>query len=234
MDGVITIVARAIRVLRRVYSRKGIFLLISLAVFLISLAFLAHFDMLPDPSASGAGRGTEAAAQVTLQKTTPLVTGEAPKDTQPFAPATELPVKIVIPAIHLSKPVVNPDTTNIALLDKALRAGAVRYPLSARLGERGNVIIFGHSSYLPFANPLYKTFDGIQKLAKGDSILVSASARTYVYAVDTVSKESATSAAIPLTVPGKELTLSTCDSFGKKTDRFIVTAHLVDSYPVGS
>jgi sortase (surface protein transpeptidase) len=55
-----------------------------------------------------------------------------------------------------------------------------------------------------------------------------------VYAVDSVQQMSATSDAIPLTSTGYTLTLATCDSFGKKTDRFVVTATLVGSYALGS
>jgi sortase (surface protein transpeptidase) len=65
-------------------------------------------------------------------------------------------------------------------------------------------------------------------------ITVSSSDLTYEYSVDTVSQENANSAAIPLTVSGSELTLSTCDSFATKSDRFVVTATLVDSHPIGS
>ena len=58
--------------------------------------------------------------------------------------------------------------------------------------------------------------------------------RAYVYSVDTVNKEDANADAIPLTVTGAKLTLSTCDLFGEKTDRFVVTASLVESHPLGA
>ena len=59
--------------------------------------------------------------------------------------ATELPIKIEIPKINLSAVVVNPTITTVAVLDKELLKGAVRYPTSAKLGEDGNVVLFGHS-----------------------------------------------------------------------------------------
>jgi hypothetical protein len=61
----------------------------------------------------------------------------------------DLPVKIVIPSINVSAPVANPDTTNVDALDTYLLKGAARYPTSATLDQQGNVILFGHSSYLP-------------------------------------------------------------------------------------
>ncbi|HQU08308.1 MAG: hypothetical protein B7X04_04400 [Parcubacteria group bacterium 21-54-25] len=228
MNWTVALAARLVRASQRARKRKGIFLGLSLAVFLFSLAFLARLDLLPDAPPPAAA---SEASKVTLE-TSPLVSGTTTPVTSPLVPAVELPITVEIPTINLSTTVLNPNTTNISLLDKALLSGAVRYPLSARLGEAGNVIIFGHSSYLPFANPIYKTFDGIQKLKAGDTITVSSQAVAYVYAVDTVSKENISSAAIPLTVPGKELTLSTCDSFGAKSDRFVVTAHFVESHPI--
>ena len=107
----------------------------------------------------------------------------------------------------------------------------MRYPTSAKLGENGNVVLFGHSSYLPIVgNQAYKTFNGIQKLKAGDVITVSSSDEVYTYQVESMTKESANNAIIPLTVTGKELTLSTCDSFTTKTDRFVVVANFVESH----
>ena len=97
------------------------------------------------------------------------------------------------------------------------------------------MVIFGHSSYLPVVNnPSFKALNGIQKLHEGDTIAVSSSGTTYTYAVRTVSKEDADSAGIPLVVSGKVLTLATCDSFGTKSDRFVVVADFVESHPVSN
>jgi LPXTG-site transpeptidase (sortase) family protein len=148
----------------------------------------------------------------------------------------EMPVKIVASSIGLSATIANPATTNIEKLDEYLLSGAVRYPTSATLGQNGNVVIFGHSSYLPVViNRAYKTFDGIQKLKTGDHITVYSSTHSYTYSVTNVAQESVGSGAgIPLTTNGPTLTLATCDSFGKKTDRFVVTATLVGSSALGS
>jgi len=98
------------------------------------------------------------------------------------------------------------------------------------------VIIFGHSSYLPVViNQHFKTFDGIQNLKSGDLIYVYSGQHEFTYSVTGEQKESVLSNyAIPLTTSGHTLTLATCDSFTQKTDRFIVTATLVSSSPLGS
>ena len=203
-------------------ARKWSFLTVFLIVLLLTTAIAAAFDVLPDPSKAQADEQAKVLAPA--PSSVPLVIA-------PVEP--ELPTKIEIPAISLSVTVSNPDTTNIETLDQGLLSGAVRYPTSAELGAPGNVIIFGHSSYLPIVhNQAYKTFDGIQKLAQGDRITVTGSDHVYTYSVDTVRKADATEDSIPLTMGGSTLTLATCDSFGQKTDRFIVTATLVETDPI--
>ena len=222
MNGLVTITVRIIRACQRAYAKKGIFFGLFICVFLGSVIFLARFDLLPsvaNASENLLGSSTNQMAAISLNALSPML--------------PELPVKIVIPKINLSATVANPTTTDTNVLDQDLLSGAVRYPTSARLGENGNVVIFGHSSYLPIVgNQAYKTFDGIQKLVAGDLIIVSSSDEAYTYQVESVAKESANDAVIPLSVTGKELTLSTCDSFSATTDRFVVVADFVESHAI--
>lgn len=140
----------------------------------------------------------------------------------------ELPIGIEIPSVGVKANVANPTSTDVDDLDEALLKGAVRYPTSGKLGEEGNVLVFGHSSYLPVVhNQSFKAFNEISKLEKGAPIFVYSDGRRYAYAVDTVEPADVANDAIPLSVDGSVLTLVTCNSFGDKTDRFIVTAHLV-------
>lgn len=205
---------------RNIYAKKWPFFGLFFAAFFLSAFALGTLGLLPD-------------APAPARTASPAITLAASSSAAAAAP--EAPVRLSIPAINLSVTVADPTTTNVAALDALLLRGAVRYPTSALLGENGNVVIFGHSSYLPIVgNPAYKTFDGIQKLAKGDTITVYSARAAYIYSVATVAKENATAAAIPLSVSGQVLTLSTCDSFGSKSDRFIVTANLVESHPLGA
>lgn len=140
----------------------------------------------------------------------------------------ELPTRIEIPSIGVAANITNPNTTNIEALDRALLGGAVRYPGTGKLGEEGNVLIFGHSSYLPVVqNQAYKAFNGIQNLKKGDRIVVYGDQSVYIYEVETVEESNTTTGEIALDVSGAKLTLATCDTFGAKSDRFIVTAELL-------
>ena len=216
MKRFIDFAVRLIRAGERAYARKWSFLGLFAVVFLVSVIVLGKSGLLPEVSSANKSKTTSAV-------THPQV-------------AAELPTKIEIPKINLSAVVVNPTITTVAVLDKELLKGAVRYPTSAKLGEDGNVVLFGHSSYLPVVgNQAYKTFNEIQKLVVGDSITVYSSDTAYTYRVRSVVKEVANgNTAVPLSVAGKILTLVTCNSFGAKEDRFVVTAELVESHPAGS
>jgi len=148
----------------------------------------------------------------------------------------EQPVRIIIPSIGINSRVRNPVSRDIATLDTALLSGVVRYPGSSKLGESGNMLLFGHSSYLPVVNNQnYKAFNGIQKLMKGDQVLVQSEGLEYVYRVTSVRKTDASEALIDLRKDGSlRLTLSTCNSFGSASERFIVEADFVGSYPIAS
>lgn len=225
MKGIIDVAMRLIRAFQRAYARKWVFLCLFAAAFLASVVVLGRLDLLPATSPVSTV-STNAAAASPLER----ASARAPSPIVDI----EMPTKITIPAINLAATVLNPTTTDVAMLDHTLLGGAVRYPTSARLGETGNTVLFGHSSYLPIVrNQAYKTFNGIQKLSAGDAVIVYSSDRAYTYRVRSVAKESAASGAgIPLSVTGRVLTLATCDSFGAKSDRFVVVADFVESHAI--
>lgn len=224
MQGIITVIARLVRAVGRVYTRKWSFLALFAVALFGSVSVLAELDLLPEASA-------------------PTAVVETVRATNSFAavdvssPArVEAPVQVEIAKIKLSATVLNPTATDIAILDRELLKGAVRYPTSASLGEAGNVILFGHSSYLPVVNnPAYKAFNDIQKLTAGDTVTVYSSTTAYTYEVKSVTKESVEeNKPIPLSIAGKKLTLVTCNSFATKSDRFVVVADFVESHPLGA
>jgi len=219
METLIGFAVRLLRAGKRIYEKKGSFFGVFAFIFLTSVVMLGKADLLPNASPTSVRADSDAV----------LTEG-----VRPAAAVSELPTKIEISAIGLSASIANPTTTDIEVLDQKLLAGAVRYPTSAKLGEKGNVVLFGHSSYLPVVgNQAYKTFNGIQKLSAGDIVTVSSSGTAYTYRVRDVVKESAAgNAGIELAVSGRVLTLATCNSFGKKTDRFVVTADFVESHAI--
>jgi LPXTG-site transpeptidase (sortase) family protein len=54
----------------------------------------------------------------------------------------------------------------------------------------------------------------------------------YLYRVDRVYETSADDAEVKIETGKPKLTLVTCDSFGSKSDRFVVEATLVESQPL--
>lgn len=215
----------------KAYARKWSFLAVFLVAFFGSFSLLLSVGFVPNAALPADADVAVESANSRASEISPLVADGGTGATA-LSRNGELPVSVKIPAINLSAEIANPTTTVVSALDTALLRGAVRYPTSARLGEEGNVVLFAHSSYLPVVNnQAYKTFDGIQNLKAGDRITVYSPSVAYTYAVRGVERENISSAAIPLSVAGRVLTLSTCDSFGKKSDRFIVTADFVGSHP---
>ena len=187
------------------------------ALFALTYAFMAAVDALPDPVRSA-----------------DTSNGTGPSQIDEANYVAEAPVRVVANAIGLDNTVLNPESTEVAELDAALLKGTVRYPTSVLLGVDGTMLIFGHSSYLPIVrNQNYKAFNGIQKLKAGDTVSVYSSAREYRYTVVGVRLANATEDVVELPANGKHLALVTCDSFGTKSDRFVVTADFVGAYELG-
>lgn len=138
-----------------------------------------------------------------------------------------IPDRLLIPSINVNTIVRNPVSADISKLDYELTKGAVRYPGSGTVGK-GNMFIFGHSTgFQVVINKAYKVFNDLHTLTKGDQILLQSGSATFVYTVSSVQKVNKNSTEIKFDSTGNMLTISTCDSFGAKTDRYIVEATYV-------
>lgn len=147
--------------------------------------------------------------------------------------AATYPERIVIDELGIDVAVLNPESDAIAVLDAALLKGAVRHPDSASFREEGNMVIFGHSSYLPQVfNPNFQAFNDVQDLTRGDEIRVRSADTEYTYRVERVYKTKASEASVMLSGGSSMLTIITCNSFGSKDDRFIVEAYLDETRPL--
>lgn len=204
---------KSMTVFEKVYARKWKFIALFTLAYFLSLIALDVFGYAPW---SGSVTGTREPNR--NEERTALEVGEG-----------EEPVRVEIPKIGIRTKVGNPESAQVSVLDAALLSGAVRYPGSAKAGEEGNMLLFGHSSRLPVVqNQAFKAFNDIQKLEEGDPIFVIGSERVYIYAVEKVEEANTATDAVPLSVGGAKLTLATCNNFGSKEDRFIVTANLVE------
>lgn len=157
---------------------------------------------------------------------------ETPAPVAPVTVAHEVvvnPTRLRISKINMDVPVLNTQSRDAGVLDEALKKAPVRYMDSAKLGEDGNVLIFAHSSHLPIVhNQMFKIFNRLPELNKGDSIVLTGDGEEYIYHVTSVHKTDATDGIIDLSKNnGRRLTLSTCDNFGAKTSRWVVEAEFV-------
>jgi len=144
----------------------------------------------------------------------------------------ELPERIVIDKIGVNTPVSNPDQSDNETLNGALLKGAVRYPGSGTLG-RGNMFIFGHSTGLRVVNnQAFKAFNRVRELNIGDQIRIFSKNMEYNYKVLSVKLVDSNTALVDFSRQETMLTLSTCNVFGQKQDRYVVEALFVKSIPL--
>jgi LPXTG-site transpeptidase (sortase) family protein len=136
----------------------------------------------------------------------------------------ELPYRIIAPTISLDTLVQLPAASDYVTLDAALGRGPVYYPGSGLAGN-GNMFIFGHStSYQIVQNRAFQVFNNIKNLKQGEEIMVYGDKKMYVYTVREVELVDKDVTFVSFTPGQNTLTLSTCDSFGKKSDRYVVEA----------
>ncbi len=208
------------------WVKKVPFLVVFFVIFTLTYGVLFAVDFLPEPK-------TSTPAKV-VATSTPATTTKVVEEVAPVAMAEE-PVLLTIPSLDRVVTVLNPETRDIVELDQELLKGVVRHPDSALLGEDGNVVILGHSSYLPnVMNKNFQALNGVQKMKWGDIIELESDGTRYTYRVEKVYQAKASGVTIPTEVTGKRLTLVTCNSFGAKEDRFIVEAKLLSEKAITS
>lgn len=149
-------------------------------------------------------------------------TNTAPSPTQNSNFTT--PDKISISKIGVSSNIQKPTNPTVANLDLALTRGAVYYPGSGYI-EQGNILLFGHSTnWQVVQNQAYKTFNNLDKLVNGDEIILEANNKKYIYKVNKVYLADENNAEIFFDKTKRTLTVSTCNTFGKKQERWIAVA----------
>ncbi len=204
--------------------RKIPFFVVFFVVVTVTYGIFYALDFYPEPVV------TEAVEETVLEEMAEIV-GEEPEIVMVDSPK---PNKIIFDSLNNKEVVVlNPESREIAELDKALLEGVVRHPDSADFQEPGNIFILGHSSYLPnVLNRNFQAFNGIQNLKWGDRIRLQSDDTEYTYRVEKVYEASAEEVVVPFTPGEARLTLATCNSFGSKDDRFMVEAILIGSSPL--
>ncbi len=211
---------------KQIWARKVPFFGVFFVAVLVTYAFLSIIDFIPEPVDEVNTETIEEEVKTDESEIKP-VKAESSVVTNP------LPTKIIFDSLGTETTVLNPQSSDIPTLDQALLKGVVRHPDSVDFSEPGNMLILGHSSYLPNVfNKNFQAFNDVQKLTWGDKIRVQSADKEYVYRVDRVYEAKASDIFVPNTPGQAKLTLATCNVLGSKEDRFIVEATLIGSYPL--
>lgn len=199
-------------------------------IFLITLALLVVLGLVPSEISGGGGILDDLKMQ-TLESVSGTSNARHDTISASTREAGERPVRLTIPDARVEVIVQNPDTRDNVLLDEYLKKGTVRYPDSALLGD-GNTLIFGHSTSASVViNNAYKALNNIEDLERDDVIYVDSESTRYVYKVLKVETVNASEEYVNFRTDEVMLTISTCNSFGKKESRHVVTAVFVEKLP---
>jgi len=195
-------------IIRIILNNKGYFFVNLFIILTITFSVLYLFDLVPEAFKTFVGRDS---------------TNESVGSR-----SGELPLGIKIPVIGVDAQIYNPSTTSVETLDGYLLKGAVRYPGSGLLGGEGNIFLFGHNTRIKIVNnPAFKTFNDLQNLKKNDLIHVFSNKNDYTYKVLSVNMESADKSLVDFNTRNEMLTISTCNNFGEKSDRYVVQSVFV-------
>lgn len=139
---------------------------------------------------------------------------------------------IIIPKINVSAPIVYADSVAEDEVMKDLESGVVHYANTAKPGENGNAVIFGHSSNDWWESGDYKfVFALLGKLEVGDQIQVNYSSRKYVYEVTEKKVVEPSEVSVLNPTPNPVLTLITCTPPGTAWQRLIIVAKQIQPSP---
>lgn len=139
---------------------------------------------------------------------------------------------IIIPKINVSAPIIYADSAADDEVMKDLQDGVVHYVNTAKPGEVGNAVIFGHSSNDWWEPGNFKfVFALLGKLEVGDQIQVNYSSRKYVYEVSEKKVVAPTEVSVLNPTADPTLTLITCTPPGTAWQRLIIVAKQVQPAP---
>lgn len=142
----------------------------------------------------------------------PVVAASTPR---PARPGMATLGRIRISRIGLDQPLYEGITQNV------IDAGPAHWPGTALPGQTGNMVIAGHRT--SYTRPFYAAAE----LRAGDSIIVDTNdGRRYTYRVDELFIVPKNALWIKNPLPGRRLTIFTCNPIGSSRERLVVRATL--------
>lgn len=146
--------------------------------------------------------------------------------------------KIIIPKINVEIPVVytEPSIEEHAV-QRALESGVLHYATTPNPGEKGNGVIFGHSSNNILNKGKYKfAFVLLKRLEAGDTFSLEKDGKRYVYKVFSKKIVKPEDLSVLTDTSGKPATMSliTCDPPGTSINRLVVTGEQISPDPAAN
>ncbi len=130
-----------------------------------------------------------------------------------------------IPKLNLHVPVVYGAGSDGNSFEKALEHGVAHYEGTARPGEAGNVVIFGHSSNDWWEPGDFKfVFVLLDHMKAGDVVGLDYQGKRHYYVVTGTKIVEPTQVGVMYPTADPTLTLITCTPPGTSLKRFVVTA----------
>lgn len=152
--------------------------------------------------------------------------------------------RILIPRINQNLPVVRVSSQNLIKRDwqaletdiqSALKDGVVHYPGTSLPGQKGNVVITGHSSYFPWDPGRFKdVFALLHEVVEGDQIVLYHDQEKFTYQVEAIKVVLPEDIEVLKQTPDDRLTLITCTPVGTNLKRLIVVAKPIQDKAVNS
>lgn len=162
------------------------------------------------------------------------VVSSTPIITDPNSTAVGKDPKIIIPKINVEIPVVYDEPSiQEEAVQKALERGVLHYATTPKPGEKGNAVIFGHSSNNILNSGKYKfAFVLLSRLEDGDTFMLEKGGKRYVYRVFRKEVVAPTDLSVLDSHGDKStVTLITCDPPGTSINRLIVVGEQISPSP---
>lgn len=145
---------------------------------------------------------------------------------------------LIIPKINTQLPVVYDEPSiDEAKVETALERGVLHYATTPNPGEKGNGVIFGHSSNNIFNKGQYKfAFSLLRRVEVGDTFIVQKDSKRYIYKVFDKRVVSPNEVSV-LTAHNNKvatMTLITCDPPGTSLNRLVVTGEQISPDPAAN
>jgi LPXTG-site transpeptidase (sortase) family protein len=140
---------------------------------------------------------------------------------------------VYIPSINAAVPVVYTQTSNEEkAVQKSLEEGAVRMAGTANPGEKGNVVIVGHSSNNILNQGKFKfAFVNLRKVQEGELFYLHKDGKRYTYKIVTKKVVEPTDVSVLQPSDKSIATLITCDPPGTSLKRLVVIGEQIRPDP---